>query len=165
MVARRTAHELRRARERAHILCGLAVAVSNVDEVVATIRASADPAEARERLMTRAWPAADIAPYIALIDDPSHRVREDGTYLLSETQARAILELRLQRLTALGVKEVTDELEELAGKITDYLDILRSRARIMAIIADELREVKRRSSPCRAAPRSSTGTPTSRTRT
>ncbi len=142
VVARRTAHELRKARERAHVLCGLAVAVSNVDEVVATIRSSADPAEARERLMTRPWPAADIAPYISLIDDPSHRVREDGTYLLSETQARAILDLRLQRLTALGVKEVTDELEELAGKITDFLDILRSHARIMAIIADELREVK-----------------------
>ena len=142
VVARRTAFELRKARERAHILCGLAVAVSNVDEIVATIRSSADPAEARDRLMTRAWPAADIAPYIALIDDPSHRIGEDGTYLLSETQVRAILELRLQRLTALGVKEVTDELEELAGRITDYLDILRSRARIMAIIADELREVR-----------------------
>jgi DNA gyrase subunit A len=142
VVARRTAFELRRARERAHVLCGLAVAVSNVDEVVATIRASADPAEARERLMTRHWPAADIAPYIALIDDPSHRVAEDGTYRLSEVQARAILDLRLQRLTALGVKEVTDELEELAGRITDFLAILRSRARIMAIIADELREVR-----------------------
>ncbi len=142
VVARRTAFELRRARERAHVLCGLAVAVTNVDEVVATIRSSADPAEARERLMTRAWPAADIAPYIRLIDDPSHRVQEDGTYFLSETQARAILDLRLQRLTAIGVKEVTNELEELAGKITDYLDILRSHGRIMAIIADELREVK-----------------------
>ncbi len=142
VVARRTAFELRRARERAHILCGLAVAVSNVDEVVATIRASEDPQAARERLMTRAWPAEDIAPYIALIDDPSHRVREDGTYFLSETQARAILDLRLQRLTALGVKEVTDELETLAGRITDFLDILRSRTRIMAIIAGELREVR-----------------------
>ena len=142
VVARRTAYELRKARERAHILCGLAVAVSNVDEVVATIRSSADPAEARERLMTRAWPAEEIAPYIALIDDPSHKVQPDGTYFLSEIQARAILDLRLQRLTALGVKEVTDELEELAGKITDYLDILRSRARIMAIISDELREVR-----------------------
>ncbi|MEM8569452.1 MAG: DNA gyrase subunit A [Pseudomonadota bacterium] len=142
VVARRTAFELRKARERAHILCGLAVAVSNVDEVVATIRSSADPAEARQRLMARAWPAEDIAPYIALIDDPSHKVQPDGTYFLSETQARAILDLRLQRLTALGVSEVTDELQELAGKITDYLDILRSRARIMAIIADELREVQ-----------------------
>ncbi|CAN5808373.1 DNA gyrase subunit A [soil metagenome] len=142
VVARRTAFELRRARERSHVLCGLAVAVSNVDEVVATIRSSADAAEARERLMARAWPAADIAPYIALIDDPSHRVREDGTYLLSETQARAILDLRLQRLTALGVREITDELEALAGRIKDYLDILRSRARIMAIISGELREVR-----------------------
>ncbi len=142
VVARRTAHELRKARERSHVLCGLAVAVSNVDEVVATIRASRDPAEARERLMTRAWPAADIAPYIRLIDDPAHTMNADGTYNLSETQARAILELRLQRLTALGVQEVTDELEELAAKIKDYLDILRSRARIMGIIADELREVR-----------------------
>ncbi len=142
VVTRRTAHELRKARERAHVLCGLAVAVSNVDEVVATIRASADPAEARARLMTRAWPAEDIAPYIRLVDDPSHTVNPDGTYNLSETQARAILDLRLQRLTALGVREVTDELAELAGRITDYLDILRSRARIMGIIADELREVR-----------------------
>lgn len=142
VVARRTAFELRKARERSHILCGLAVAVSNVDEVVRTIRASADAAEARERLMTRRWPAADIAPYILLIDDPSHTMNDDGTYNLSEVQARAILELRLQRLTALGVKEVTDELEELAGKIKDYLEILGSRDRIMTIISDELREVK-----------------------
>ena len=142
VVARRTAFELRKARERSHILCGLAVAVSNVDEVVRTIRASADAAEAREKLMTRRWPAADIAAYIRLIDDPSHTMNDDGTYNLSEAQARAILDLRLQRLTALGVKEVTDELEELAAKIKDYLDILSSRDRIMAIISDELREVK-----------------------
>jgi DNA gyrase subunit A len=142
VVARRTAFELRKARERSHILCGLAVAVSNVDEVVATIRASADPAEARERLMTRRWPAADIAPYIRLIDDPTHKMNEDGTYNLSEVQARAILDLRLQRLTAMGVKEVTDELEDLAAKIKDYLEILSSRERIMAIISTELSEVK-----------------------
>ncbi|EKX57117.1 DNA gyrase subunit A [Rhodobacter sp. AKP1] len=142
VVARRTAYELRKARERSHILCGLAVAVSNVDEVVATIRSSADPAEARERLMTRRWPAADIADYIRLIDDPSHTINEDGTYNLSEIQARAILDLRLQRLTAMGVKEVTDELAELAAKIRDFLEILGSRERIMAIISDELREVK-----------------------
>jgi DNA gyrase subunit A len=142
VAARRTAFELRKARERSHVLCGLAVAVSNVDEVVRTIRASADAAEAREKLMTRRWPAHDIAQYIKLIDDPSHTINEDGTYNLSEVQARAILDLRLQRLTALGVKEVTDELEELAAKIKDYLDILGSRDRIMAIISDELREVK-----------------------
>ena len=142
VVARRTAFELRRARERSHILCGLAVAVSNVDEVVATIRSSADPAEARVRLMTRRWPAGEIIPFIKLIDDPTHPVNDDGTYNLSELQARAILDLRLQRLTAMGVKEITDELQELAGRIKDYLEILGSRDRIMAIIADELREVR-----------------------
>ncbi len=142
VVARRTAYELRKARERSHVLCGLAVAVSNVDEVVRTIRASADAAEAREKLMSRRWPAHDIIAYIKLIDDPSHTVNDDGTYNLSEIQARAILDLRLQRLTALGVKEVTDELEELAASIKDYLEILGSRDRIMTIISDELAEVK-----------------------
>jgi DNA gyrase subunit A len=135
VVARRTAFELNKARDRAHVLCGLAVAVSNVDEVVRTIRSSADAAEARERLMQRRWPAEEILPFIRLIDDPTHTANEDGTYNLSETQARAILDLRLQRLTQLGVKEVTDELEELAGRIKDYLDIL-------AIISEELAEVR-----------------------
>ncbi len=142
VVARRTAYELRKARERSHVLCGLAVAVSNVDEVVATIRGSADAADAREKLMTRRWPAHDIAEYIQLIDDPTHTMNEDGTYNLSETQARAILELRLQRLTQIGVKEVTDELQELACKIREYLEILASRDRIMDIIRTELVEVK-----------------------
>ncbi|SHE42867.1 DNA gyrase subunit A [Ruegeria intermedia] len=142
VVARRTAYDLRKARERSHILCGLAVAVSNVDEVVATIRSSADAAEAREKLMTRRWPAADIADYLRLIDDPLSKMNDDGTYNLTEVQARAILDLRLQRLTQIGVKEVTDELEDLAAKIKEYLDILSSRERIMGIIADELREVK-----------------------
>ena len=142
VVARRTAFELRKARERSHILCGLAVAVTNIDEVVATIRASADAGEARTKLMERRWPALDILPYIALIDDPTHTANDDGTYNLSETQARAILELRLQRLTQIGVKEVTDELEELAAKIKEYLEILGSRERIMAIIAAELAETR-----------------------
>ncbi|RYG92165.1 DNA gyrase subunit A [Loktanella sp. IMCC34160] len=142
VVARRTAFELRKARERSHILCGLAVAVSNVDEVVATIRSSRDAAEAREKLMTRRWPAHSIVEYLKLIDDPLHPVNDDGTYNLSEVQARAILDLRLQRLTQIGVKEVTDELEELAGKIKEFLAILASREQIMGIIADELREVR-----------------------
>ena len=142
VVARRTAYELRKARERSHILCGLAVAVTNIDEVVATIRQSADAAEARAKLMERRWPAQDILPYIALIDDPTHTANEDGTYNLSETQARAILELRLQRLTQIGVKEVTDELEQLALKIKEYLEILGSRERIMEIIATELAETR-----------------------
>ncbi|MFG6083009.1 DNA gyrase subunit A [Paracoccus litorisediminis] len=142
VVARRTAFELRKARERAHVLCGLAVAVSNVDEVVHTIRSSADAAEARQRLMERRWPAHDIVEYLKLIDDPLHPVNEDGTYNLSETQARAILELRLQRLTQLGVQEVTSELQTLAESIREFLSILASRDRIMAIISDELREVR-----------------------
>ncbi|MFV2001902.1 MAG: DNA gyrase C-terminal beta-propeller domain-containing protein, partial [Paracoccaceae bacterium] len=139
---RRAAFELRKARERSHILCGLAVAVSNVDEIVATIRASADPAEARAHLMERRWPAGDIAEYIQLIDDPSHKMNADGSYNLSQTQARAILELRLQRLTAMGVREVTDELQLLAASIREHLEILRSRERIMAIISQELRDVR-----------------------
>ncbi|MFW2586990.1 DNA gyrase subunit A [Sagittula sp. SSi028] len=142
VVARRTAYLLRKARERSHVLCGLAVAVSNVDEVVATIRSSADAPEARRRLMERRWPAEEILPFIRLIDDPTHTANDDGTYNLSETQARAILELRLQRLTQLGVKEVTDELEDLAAKIKDYLDILSSRERIMSIITDEMTAIR-----------------------
>ena len=142
VVARRTAFELRKARERSHILCGLAVAVTNIDEIVATIRQSADAAEARGKLTERRWPAIDILQYIALIDDPTHTANDDGTYNLSETQARAILELRLPRLTQIGVKEVTDELEILAGKIKEYLDILGSRERILKIIGYELRETK-----------------------
>ena len=142
VVARRTAFELRRARERSHVLCGLAVAVSNIDEVVATIRGSADPAEARALLMQRRWPAEEIAEHIALIDDPTHVANEDGTYNLSEIQARAILDLRLQRLTAMGMREIAEELRELAGKIKEHLAILASRERIMQIIADELREVR-----------------------
>ncbi len=142
VVARRTAFELRKARERAHVLCGLAVAVTNIDEIVATIRSSADASTAREKLMTRRWPAEAILEYIKLIDDPTHTANDDGTYNLSEVQARAILELRLQRLTQIGVKEVTDELQELAGKIREYLEILGSRERIMQIIRDELTEVR-----------------------
>ncbi|MBT4778010.1 MAG: DNA gyrase subunit A [Rhodobacteraceae bacterium] len=142
VVTRRTAFELEKARERAHILCGLAVAVSNVDEIVSTIRKSADAAEAREKLMTKSWQASDILPYIQLIDDPHHSINDDGSYNLSEAQARSILELRLQRLTQIGVKEVTTELEGLAEKIKEYLSILRSKEKIMTIISDELKEVQ-----------------------
>ena len=142
VVARRTAFELRKARERSHILCGLAVAVTNVDEVVATIRSSSDAAEAREKLMQRRWPAGSIVEYIKLIDDPTHKLNKDDSYNLSETQARGILELRLQRLTQIGVKEVTEELKTLSIKIKEYLAILGSREQIMEIITNELKEVK-----------------------
>ena len=142
VVSRRTKHLLTKARERAHVLVGLAIAVANIDEVIHLIRTAPDPNTARERLMERDWPAKDMAPLIALIDDPRHRINADGTYRLSEGQARAILDLRLQRLTALGRDEIGDELKKLADEISDYLDILRSRERIFAIITSELTAVK-----------------------
>lgn len=142
VVSRRTKYLLNKARERAHVLCGLATAVANIDEVIRLIRSSADANAAREALMTRDWPAHDIASLIALVDDPRHPINADGTYRLSEAQARAILELRLQRLTALGRDEIGDELKKLASEIEDYLEILRSRIRIMSIIKDELIEVR-----------------------
>jgi DNA gyrase subunit A len=138
VVSRRTKFLLNKARDRAHVLCGLAIAVANIDEVIRLIRAAPDPNTAREQLMGRDWPAGDIGPLLMLIDDPRHKLSEDGTYRLSELQARAILDLRLQRLTALGRDEVGDELQKLAAEISDYLDILRSRERIVAIIKDEL---------------------------
>ncbi|MEO0618593.1 MAG: DNA gyrase subunit A [Pseudomonadota bacterium] len=142
VVSRRTKFLLRKARERAHVLVGLAIAVANIDEVIALIRAAPNPQTAREQLMERHWPARDIAPLVALIADPRHAVAEDGTYRLSEEQARAILELRLQRLTALGRDEIGDELNKLAEEIRDYLEILASRARIVTIIKDELAEIR-----------------------
>ena len=142
VVTRRTKYLLNKARDRAHILVGLAIAVANIDEVIALIRRSKDATEAREALMARAWPAKDMAPLIALIADPRHALQDDGTYRLSEEQARAILDLRLQRLTALGREEIAEELEKLAREIADYLEILRSRARVMSIIKDELTAVK-----------------------
>jgi DNA gyrase subunit A len=142
VVSRRTKFLLGKARERAHVLCGLAIAVANIDEVIRLIRTAPDPNSAREALMGRDWPAQDIAPLIALVDDPRHKINEDGTYRLSETQARAILDLRLQRLTALGRDEIGDELSKLAAEISDYLEILRSRVRIMGIIQGELTEVR-----------------------
>jgi DNA gyrase subunit A len=142
VVTRRTKFELNKARDRAHILAGLAIAVANIDEVVALIRRSPDPATARAELMARNWPAKDLAPLIALVADPRHTLQEDGTLKLSEEQARAILDLRLQRLTALGRDEIGDELKGLAEKIKDYLDILRRRERVMEIITTELTEVR-----------------------
>jgi DNA gyrase subunit A len=142
VVSRRTKYLLNKARERAHVLCGLAIAVANIDEVIRLIRTAPDPNTAREALMGRDWPAHDIAPLIALVDDPRHKINEDGTYRLSEAQARAILDLRLQRLTALGRDEIGDELSKLAAEISDYLEILRSRVRIMSIIRDELTEIR-----------------------
>jgi DNA gyrase subunit A len=142
VVTRRTRFLLNKARDRAHTLVGLAVAVANIDEVIHTIRTSPDSGVARERLMERDWPARDVAPLIALIDDPRHKINEDGTFKLSDDQARAILALTLSRLTALGVTEIGDELNGLGTDIAGYLDILRSRERVMAIVRDELTAIK-----------------------
>ncbi|MGY4359361.1 DNA gyrase subunit A [Bradyrhizobium sp. i1.7.7] len=142
VVTRRTKFLLAKARDRAHILVGLAIAVANIDEMIRVIRTSPDPTTARDTLMSRDWPARDVEDMLTLIDDPRHRISEDGTIRLSMEQARAILDLRLQRLTALGRDEIRDELDKLAGEIADYLDILRSRARVLGIIKTELAEVK-----------------------
>lgn len=141
-VTRRTKFLLNKARDRAHILVGLAIAVANIDEIIRVIRTSPDPTTARDILMERRWPAQDVAAMITLIDDPRHRLEEDGTARLSFEQAKAILDLRLARLTALGREEISDELDKLALEIADYLEILRSRARVQTIIKDELGAVK-----------------------
>jgi len=142
VVSRRTKFRLGKARDRAHILVGLAIAVANIDEVIKLIRGSKDANEAREKLMEREWPASTAAELIALIDDPRHRMSSAGTARLTAEQTKAILDLRLQRLTALGRDEIKDELDKLAAEIADYLDILRSRARIQSIVKDELKAVK-----------------------
>ncbi len=142
VVTRRCKFDLGKARDRAHVLVGLAIAVTNIDEVIALIRRAPSPKAAREELMSRMWPARDIEALINLIDDPLHRINEDGTYRLSEAQARAILDLRLQRLTAMGRDEIGDELKQLGDQITDLLDILRSRPRLLDIIRSELTESK-----------------------
>lgn len=142
VVSRRTKFLLGKARDRAHILVGLAIAVANIDEVIKLIRASKDANEARDALMAREWPATTAASLIALIDDPRHKVSSKGTARLSLEQTKAILDLRLQRLTALGRDEIKEELDKLAAEISDYLEILRSRARVQSIVKDELKAVR-----------------------
>ena len=142
VIYRRTKHLLGKARDRAHVLVGLAITVANIDEVIKLIRGSKDANEARERLMNRDWPARAVETMVTLIDDPRHSMSAAGTTRLSAEQAKAILDLRLQRLTALGRDEIKAELDKLAKEIADYLDILRSRARIQTILKDELAAIK-----------------------
>ena len=142
VVSRRTKYLLKKARERAHTLVGLAIAVANIDEVIRVIRNAPDPASAREQLMERRWPSGEVESLILLIDDPRHKINDDGTYNLSEEQARAILALQLSRLTALGRDEIAEELNKIGEEIKDFLDILSSRARIQTIIKDELVAVR-----------------------
>jgi DNA gyrase subunit A len=141
VITRRTAFELGKARERAHVLVGLAIAVANLDDMIALIRAARDPQVAREQLMAKPWPAGDVAPLIALIDEPGREV-VDGNYSLSEAQARAILELRLHRLTGLERNKIAEELKEVCEQIAEFLTILTSRDKLRGILRDELVRIK-----------------------
>jgi DNA gyrase subunit A len=141
VITRRTEFELREARARAHILLGLAVAVANIDEVIALIRKAKDPAVAKQELLARAWPAKNVAPLIALVDE-NVKLGPGDTYQMSETQAKAILDLRLHRLTGLERDKIAGDLQEVVAAIKDYLDILGNRTRVLKIMSDELTEIK-----------------------
>ncbi|MGB0718971.1 MAG: DNA gyrase subunit A [Bdellovibrionales bacterium] len=142
VITRRTIYELGKARERAHLLAGQAVAVANIDDVIALIRNAANPAEAREGLLARKWPAQDVAPLIELIDDPEHPLEDDGTYQMSEAQVKSILDLRLHRLTGLEREKIAGELREITDKIAEFLEILANRERMLEVLVEELQEVK-----------------------
>jgi DNA gyrase subunit A len=142
VVSRRTKFLLTKSRNRAHVLVGLAIAVANIDEMIALIRGAASPADAKEQMMARNWAAGDVTPLVELIADPRHTVSAAGTYKLSDAQATAILALTLSRLTALGREEIGDELRKIGVEIQDFLDILSSRARIIDIIRGELSAIK-----------------------
>ena len=144
VIARRTKYRLARARERAHALVGLAIAVANIDEIIAAIRRAKDPAVARAALTGRAWPVADVGPLVTLIADPRQTVAAAGTCRLTEEQARAILELRLQRLTAMERGKIADELAEIVDRIKDYVDILQNRERLRTVLRQELVETRAR---------------------
>ncbi len=141
VIRRRTVFLLNRARDRAHVLVGLAIAVANLDEVIKLIRAAADPGIAREQLMARDWPASDVEPLVELIDEPDRKV-VNGNYKLSEEQAKAILDLRLHRLTGLERDKLHAELKEIGTEIATYLEILRSRVRLFEIMREELVAMK-----------------------
>jgi DNA gyrase subunit A len=142
VVVRRTKFELSKSRDRGHVLVGLAIAVANIDEFIHIIRSSKDPAEARERLIARDWPAGDMLPLVELIADPRTLVIDGDKIRLSDEQARAILALTLSRLTGLGRDEIFGEAQELATAIQGFLDILSSRERVMGIVREELVEVR-----------------------
>ncbi len=142
VVSRRTKHLLTKSRDRAHVLVGLAVAVANIDDMIKLIRSAPSPSDAREQMMARDWPAKDIGPLVELIADPRHKLTAGGTIRLSDEQARAILDLRLQRLTALGRDEIGDELKKLGEEIKEFLAILASRIRIVDLIKGELNAIK-----------------------
>ena len=143
VITRRTRYLLSKSRDRAHILAGLLVALASIDEIIELIKNAANAEQARNGLMAKAWPASEVEAFISLIDDPGHKVIE-GHYHLSETQARAILELRLQRLTGMERDKLADETRELADQIEDYLEILSSSARLTDVVIEELKATHER---------------------
>tara|TARA_R110001592_G_scaffold27763_5_gene102642 strand:- start:225 stop:3047 length:2823 start_codon:yes stop_codon:yes gene_type:complete len=143
VITRRTIYELGKARDRAHVLAGLAIAVANIDEIIALVRNAPNPTVAREGLMGKRWPVHDVGPLIELIDDPEHLV-EGGTYQMSEVQARAILDLRLHKLTGLEREKISDELKEITNLIAELLFILSDRQKLLEVLVDELKDVKER---------------------
>ncbi len=144
VITRRTIFELNKARDRAHVLAGLAVAVANIDEIIALVRSASDPQSAREALMTKEWPATDVAPLIELIDDPEHPLSEKGTYQLSEIQAKAILDLRLHRLTGLERDKIAGDLKVITDQIAELLAVLASKEKMFDVMREELEDVKTR---------------------
>ena len=142
VVTRRVKFLLNKARDRAHILVGLAIAVSNIDEIIKLIRSSKSPSDAKEKLMQKEWPAKEVKSLIELIDDPRHSLTKKGLCKFSDDQARAILELRLQRLTAIGKDDIENEMDELKKNIEDYLSTLKSKEKVIDIIKKELNEIK-----------------------
>jgi len=142
VITRRTEFELKQARDRAHILLGLAVAVANIDEIIALIRKANDPAVARAELMAKAWPVGDVGPLITLVDEAFDAKAANPTYQLSEVQAKAILDLRLHRLTGLERDKIGNDLKEIVAQIADFLDILAKRDRVFQIMSDELAAIK-----------------------
>ncbi|MAS87075.1 MAG: DNA gyrase subunit A [Micavibrio sp.] len=142
VIIKRTIYELGKAREKAHVLCGLAVAVANIDEVIKVIRNAPNPVEAKELLLAKQWPAGDVAPLIALVDDPEYPLSDSNTYQMSEIQAKAILDLRLHRLTGLERDKIGDDLKSITDSIAEFLEILANRPKRIELLKSELIEVK-----------------------
>lgn len=144
VITRRTVYNLGKARERAHILAGLAIAVANIDDMIELIRRAPDPGTAKAEMIARRWPVHDIKPLVDLIDDPEYQVDEKGTYQMSEEQAKAILDLRLQRLTGLEREKIGGELRQITDEIAEYLSILASKIKLYEVMQGELADIRMR---------------------
>mgnify|MGYP003324889497 FL=1 len=141
-MVKRTTYLLNKSRDRAHVLVGLAIAIANIDEIIKVIRSSPDPATARDYMLKKKWIPKNVESLIQLIDDPRHKIATDGSYMLSTEQVQAILDLRLQRLTAIGRDEIEKELNSIGEQIKEYLEILTNRTVLDSLIEKELIDAK-----------------------